>query len=145
MYLAKELMAWIIDSRPLNGLTNAVLIRLALRVALEDVVTHTTHAAPRKTLKVVIAHIELGLVTVEAGPRIDTRVARATESRIDAVIVRFTEDLSRPFCRRRWRLPRVIRPKVLHKLLVTLLEEWIESGARIWCRCVGGLSRRSYG
>ena len=94
MYLAKELMAWIIDSRPLNGLTNAVLIRLALRVALEDVITDTTHAAPRKTLKVVIAHIELGLVTMEAGPRIDTRVARATESRIDAVIVRFTEDLS---------------------------------------------------
>ena len=75
MYLAEELMAWIIDTCPLNGLSNAVFIRLTLRVALKDVVTDPTHAAPRQTLKVVIAHIELSLVPMQTGPWIDTRIA----------------------------------------------------------------------
>ena len=75
MYLAKELMAWIIDSSPLNGLSNAILIRLALRIAFEDVVTDTTHTAPRQTLEVVITHIELCLVPMETRSWVDTRIA----------------------------------------------------------------------
>ena len=64
-------------------------------------ITDASHAAPRQTLKVVITHIELCLIAMQAGPRIDTRIARAAEGRIDAVIVRFTEDLARPLCRHR--------------------------------------------
>ena len=75
MYLAEELMARIIDTSPLNGLPNAILIRLALRVALKDVVTDATHTAPRQTLEVVIAHIELCLVPMETRPWVDTRIA----------------------------------------------------------------------
>ena len=64
-------------------------------------ITDASHAAAGQTLKVVITHIELCLVPMQAGPRIDTRIARATEGRIDAVIVRFAEDLAGPLGRHR--------------------------------------------
>ena len=59
-------------------------------------ITDASYAASGQTLKVVIAHIKLSLIPMQAGPRIDTRIARATEGRIDAVIVRFAEDFAGP-------------------------------------------------
>ena len=88
-------MPWIVHPRPLNRFPHTVRITLTLRIAFQNVIAHTVDAAARKTLKIVIADIQLSFVAVETGPGVDAAVAGAAECRLNAVVVGLAEDLLR--------------------------------------------------
>jgi hypothetical protein len=51
------------------------------------VVADAIDAAPREALEVVVADVELGLVSMQTGAWVDAGVGRAAESGLDAVVV----------------------------------------------------------
>ena len=64
VHLCVQIVAWVVHSGALDSLAHAVSITLALRIALENVVAHAFDAAPGEALEIVIAHIQLRLISV---------------------------------------------------------------------------------
>ena len=93
VHLCVEIVAWVVHPSSLDRLAHAVSVTLALRIALQNVITHAFDAAPGEALEIIIAHIQLSLIPVEARPRVHTAVRGTAESRLNAIIVRLAEDL----------------------------------------------------
>ena len=81
MDLTHQIVSWIVHASTLDHLAEAVLIGLALRVALQNVIARSIDAAAGEALEVVVAHVQLGLVPVQARARVHARVGRAAEGR----------------------------------------------------------------
>ena len=86
-------MARIVHPRTLNRFAYAISVTLALRIALQDVVAHAFDAAPGEALEIVIAHVQLSLVSVQARPWVHTAVRRTAEGRLNTIVVCLAEDL----------------------------------------------------
>ena len=56
-------------------------------------VAHAFNTAPGEALEIVIAYVQLGLVSVQARPWVHTAVRRTAEGRLNAIVVRLAEDL----------------------------------------------------
>ena len=93
VHLCVKIVAWIVHPSSLDCLAHAVSVTLALRIALQNVITHAFDAAPGETFEIVIAYIQLSLIPVEARPRVHAAVRGTAESRLDAIIVRLAKDL----------------------------------------------------
>ena len=65
----------IVNSGSLDRLPDTICIGVALRVALQNMITLAPDTASRKAFEVVVAEIVLCFVSVQAGPRIHTRVS----------------------------------------------------------------------
>ena len=55
-------------------------------------VAHAFDAASGEALEIVIAHIHLSLIPVQARPRVHATVRRTAECCLNAIVVRLAED-----------------------------------------------------
>ena len=79
----------------MDCLSCTVLVCVALRIALKDVIAGATDTATRQTLEIIVANIIFSLIPMKTCSGVHARVRTAAKGRFNAVIIGTTKSFRR--------------------------------------------------